>query len=71
MSLKKIITDAAKRGADIDEDDIEDDRRSKMVQIIEAAIANAILKGEQELGDFSDEEIDDIMNEVANVGGYR
>ena len=40
MSLKKIITDAAKRGADIDEDDIEDDRRSKMVQIIEAAIAN-------------------------------
>jgi hypothetical protein len=71
MSLKKIITDAAKRGADIDEDDIEDDRRSKMVQIIEAAIANAIIKGEQELGEFSDEDIDDILNEVANVGAYR
>ncbi len=71
MSLKKIITDAAKRGANIDEDDIEDDRRSKMVEIIEAAIANAIVKGEQELGEFSDEDIDDIMDEVANVGAYR
>jgi len=71
MSLNQIIKDAAARGADIDEEDIDEDRHGKLVAAIEGAICEAIGKAGHELGGFTADEVNAAMEEVANCGCWK